>query len=224
MYYLIDSAELGVVKEAMGLPFVNGVTTNAREVAYHAGDDLRGYLYELRSLARGSMYVQVTQTDADTMIKEGVALSKAVPNLRVKIPVTTNGLIATRALTDMGVAVSGTAVNTVTMALLAAKAGAVSVIPYYGVLEEFEAESPTFLDDIVSAYKTYGLSTELVYFARTVRQTRAGIRAGATGCLMTLDGLKSLVDEPLAQVAIGFMNETWRKRFGSKTWADALSV
>lgn len=52
MQFLIDSANLAEVEEAFRLPFVQGVTTNTREVAYHGGADLKGYLSELRRIAR----------------------------------------------------------------------------------------------------------------------------------------------------------------------------
>lgn len=46
-------------------------------------------------------------------------------------------------------------------------------------------------------------------------------RVGAPACLMTLDGLRSLLDEPFATREVDFMLKTWRGRFGKKGWADA---
>jgi len=219
MNFLIDSANLEEIKEAMGMGFVNGVTTNTREMAYHATDDYHAYLKEMRKVAQGIIHVQVTTEDADSMIAEGEAIHGLIDEVRVKIPVTIEGLKAMEALTQKGVEVAATAVNTVSMAVLAARAGAKSVIPYYGVMEDFEADATDLLADITTAFERYGLDTELIFFARNVKEVREGIRAGATGCLMTLDGLKSLFDHPLSTREVAFMNKTWRERFGDKTWA-----
>ena len=220
MNFLIDSADHDEIREAIGLGFVNGVTTNTREMAYKASDDYRTYLKEMREIAKGTVHVQVTTEDASEMVAEGKAIHGLIADVRVKIPVTIEGLKATEALTKAGIEVAGTAVNTVTMAVLSARAGAKSVIPYYGVLEDFEADATDLLADIMGAFKRYELHTELIFFARNVKEVREGIRAGATGCLMTLAGLKSLVDHPLSTREVAFMNSEWRRRFGDRTWAS----
>ena len=220
MYFLVDSANLDEVREAMSLGFVNGVTTNTREVSYHAPDDLKAYLKELRETAKGIIHVQVTTEDADAMVAEGAAIASLVDQVRVKIPVTVEGLKAMQRLSGQGIEVAATAVNTVTMAVLSTGADAKSVIPYYGVMEDFEADATDLLLDIMYAFERYGFDTELIFFARNVKQVRAGIRAGAAGCLMTLDGLKSLFDHPLSTREVDFMNSEWRRRFGDRTWAS----
>ena len=63
MNFLIDSANLDEIKEAMNLGFVNGVTTNTREIAYHATDDYKNYLKEMRKIAAGTIYDQVITTN-----------------------------------------------------------------------------------------------------------------------------------------------------------------
>jgi transaldolase len=220
MRFLVDSAKLEEVREAMDMSFVNGVTTNTREMAYNATDNYHAYLKKLRKIARGTIHVQVTVEDAEGMILEGRAINGLIDGVRVKIPVTVEGLKAMFTLTSEGIEVAATAVNTVSMAVLAATSGAASVIPYYGVMEDFEEDATGLLEDITAAFMQYDLPCELIFFARHVKQVRAGIRAGADGCLMTLDGLKSLFDHPLSVREIGFMNAAWRKRFGKRTWAS----
>jgi transaldolase len=220
MNFLIDSAKLDEIAEAMALGFVHGVTTNTREMAWNATEDFPAYLQQMRTVAQGTIHVQVTTVDATSMIAEGLAIHGLIDGVRVKIPVTAEGVRAIQTLTAQGVEVAATAVNTVTMAVLAATAGARSVIPYYGVLEDFEADATDLLADIMDAFDTYGLDSELVYFARNVKEVRAGIRAGATGCLMTLDGLKSLFDDPFSKREVVFMNSCWHERFGERTWAS----
>jgi len=70
MRFLVDSAKLEEVREAMDMSFVNGVTTNTREMAYNATDNYHAYLKKLRKIARGTIHVQVTVEDAEGMILE----------------------------------------------------------------------------------------------------------------------------------------------------------
>ena len=220
MNFLIDSADIEVIKQAMDLGFVNGVTTNTREMAYHTTDDYKNYLKGIRKIAKGTIHVQVTTTESTQMAKEGEAIVKIIDDVRVKIPVTIEGLKAMRELSEKGIEVAATAVNSVSMAVLAAQAGARSVIPYYGGLNQFEADSMDLLWDIMRAFEEYSIDTEMIYFGRDAKEVREGIRAGATGCLMLLDGLKSLVDEPFAIREVDFMIKTWKERFGNKNWAE----
>ena len=143
MRFLVDSAKLEEVREAMDMSFVNGVTTNTREMAYNATDNYHAYLKKLRKIARGTIHVQVTVEDAEGMILEGRAINGLIDGVRVKIPVTVEGLKAMFTLTSEGIEVAATAVNTVSMAVLAATSGAASVIPYYGLASGFMPMSPT---------------------------------------------------------------------------------
>lgn len=222
MQFLIDSANLAEVEEAFRLPFVQGVTTNTREVAYHRGADLKGYLSELRRIARGTIHIQVTSADTDTMIREGRALTKAVDDIRIKMPVTANGLAAMQVLASEGIEVAATAVNTVAMGVLAAKMGAASVISYFGALADFEEDAGDLLAATKAAFTAYGFPTEVYFFAKNAKQVKMGIQAGADACLMPLAGLKSLLDHPLSTREVEFMNAEWERVYGSIWWDEVV--
>ncbi len=61
--------------------------------------------------------------DRDGIVREGMEMAKWAPNVVVKIPITRQGLEATRILEDEGVRTALTLVFSPTQALLAAKAG-----------------------------------------------------------------------------------------------------
>lgn len=219
MKFLIDSADLKDIRKAMSMGFVDGVTTNTMSMALNATSNIHNYLKRMRKIAKGTIHIQVTTEKAKDMVAEGETIAGLINEVRIKIPVTVEGIKATRILNKKGIEVAATAVNTVSMAVLAAQAGARCVIPYYGVLEDCEADATDLLRDIVNAFDRYGFDTELIFFARNVKEVREGIRAGAAGCLMELDGLKSLFEHPLSTHLVGLMNSEWKKRFGNKTWA-----
>jgi transaldolase len=154
------------------------------------------------------------------MIAEGRAIASLVPEVRVKIPVNLEGLKAIKQLSSEGIECAATACNTVAMGLLAAQMGAASVISYYGVIEDFEADGSDLLEATRIAFDNYGYKTKIMFFARNAKEAKAGMIAGADGCLMTWAGLKSLVDCPLSAREILFMNSEWKRLRGAQSWCD----
>ena len=222
MRIVVDTANPAEAREAFAHPFVDGCTTNAREVAYNNanGEDLAAYVKEMRSIVRGILHFQVTTETAEEMIAEGRAIAKLVSEVRVKIPVNLEGLKAIRQLSSEGIECAATACNTVGMGLLAAQMGAASVISYYGVIEDFETNGGDLLEDTRTAFDNYGYKTEIYFFARNAKEAKNGMIAGANACLMTWAGLKSLVDDPLSTREVAFMNSEWKRLRGNETWVD----
>ena len=222
MQFLIDSANLDEIREAFKLPFISGVTTNTREIAYHGWPDLIDYLKELRSIAKGIVHIQVTTVNSAEMVKEGKAIAEVINDVRIKIPVTIDGLEAIKILANEGIEVAATAVNTVAMGILAAKMGAKSVISYYGVLEDFEEDSEDLLLCTKKAFQTYNYDTEVCFFARNSKQVKKGIKSGADACIMSLEGLKSLFEHPMSIIEVGKMNSEFERKYSGKTLYELI--
>jgi len=220
MQILVDTANPQEAKEAFKHPFVNGCTTNTREVAYNSGKDLLAYVKEMRSIVKGVLHFQVTTETAEEMIAEGRVIASLASELRVKIPVNLEGLKAIKQLSSEGIECAATACNTVGMGLLAAQMGATSVISYYGVVEDFETDGGDLLKSTRIVFDNYGCKTKIFFFARNAKEAKNGMLAGADGCLMTWSGLKSLVDDPLSTREVLFMNSEWKRLRGNETWRD----
>lgn len=74
--------------------------------------------------------------DADGMVKEAQKLVKIHNNFVIKIPMTLEGLKATKQLSALGIKTNVTLIFSATQALLAARAGATYVSPFVGRLDE----------------------------------------------------------------------------------------
>ncbi len=70
------------------------------------------------------------------MIAEGREIAKLHPNMVVKIPMTIEGLKATKVLSSEGIKCNVTLIFTANQALLAARAGAAYVSPFLGRLDD----------------------------------------------------------------------------------------
>ena len=80
MKFFIDTANVDYIKEANDMGIICGVTTNPSLIAKE-GRVFEEVIAEIASIVDGpiSGEVKATTTDAETMIKEGIAISKIHP-------------------------------------------------------------------------------------------------------------------------------------------------
>ncbi|MFF0653483.1 transaldolase family protein, partial [Bacillus velezensis] len=101
MLFFIDTANIDEIKEAYELGVLAGVTTNPSLVAKEADVSFHDRLREITEVVSGSVSAEVISLNAEEMIEEGKELAKIAPNITVKIPMTSEGLKAVKALSDL---------------------------------------------------------------------------------------------------------------------------
>ena len=121
MKIFLDSADIGEITALCDTGFVDGITTNPSLIA-KSGRNILETIAEICSLVDGPVSAEVTATDFKTMHTEGQKLAAIAPNVTVKVPLTRDGLMTCRALSDAGTDVNVTLCFTAGQALLAAKA------------------------------------------------------------------------------------------------------
>ncbi|MDD5496674.1 MAG: transaldolase family protein, partial [Candidatus Omnitrophica bacterium] len=131
MKIFIDTANIDEIREANALGVIDGVTTNPTLVA-REGRDFITVVKEICSIVDGPISAEAVTSKSDDIIKEAVSLSRIHKNVVVKIPLTAEGLKATRVLSGEGINTNLTLCFSPTQALLAAKAGATYVSPFIG--------------------------------------------------------------------------------------------
>jgi transaldolase len=103
MKFFIDTADVNEIRQAVELGLVDGVTTNPSLVA-KSGRDFRDVLNEIITLVDGPISAEVIATDAPGMVREGQELAKINPrNIVIKVPMTEEGLKATRIFSSEGI-------------------------------------------------------------------------------------------------------------------------
>lgn len=129
----LDTIDLKTIGQAEGMGLLDGVTTNPTILS----EDKRPaeeILEELLDHFSGPLAVQVTLTSAADMVEQGKDLRDFSSRIVVKIPVTIEGLVAIKRLSEADIPVMATAIFEPMQALLAAKAGASYVVPYFSHL------------------------------------------------------------------------------------------
>ena len=105
MKLFVDTAKIEDIKKANEMGVICGVTTNPSLIAKEGGRSQEDVLKEIASIVDGpiSGEVKATTVDAEGMIAEGREIAKLHENMVVKIPMTVEGLKATKVLSSEGI-------------------------------------------------------------------------------------------------------------------------
>ena len=217
MKFFIDTANVDYIKEANDMGIICGVTTNPSLIAKE-GRVFEEVIAEIASIVNGpiSGEVKATTTDAETMIKEGIAISKIHQNMVVKIPMTAEGLKATKALSAMGIKTNVTLVFSAAQALLAARAGATYVSPFLGRLDDISTPGMDLIRTIADIFAMYDdIDTQII--AASVRNPIHVIDcalAGADIATVPYNVLMQMVKHPLTDQGIEKFKKDYIAVFG----------
>ncbi|MCL2178525.1 MAG: fructose-6-phosphate aldolase [Proteobacteria bacterium] len=211
MKFFVDSADTREIQIAVEMGCIDGVTTNPSLLA-KVGRPLEATIREIAALIDGPISAECISTQAEAMVKEGVALSALHPNVVVKIPMGVEGLKATRALAGKGIATNVTLVFSPLQALLCAKAGASFVSPFVGRLDDIGQEGMEMVRQTVAIFDNYGFATEvLVASVRNPIHVLHAALAGAHVATLPLAVLKQLSEHPLTTLGIERFLADWEK-------------
>ncbi|NMA14190.1 MAG: fructose-6-phosphate aldolase [Clostridia bacterium] len=161
MEIFIDSANITEIREAQALGVISGVTTNPSLIAKE-GRNFQQVVKEITALVDGSISAEVISLESAGMIEEARELVKIHPNIVIKIPMSGEGLKATKVLSEEKVKVNMTLIFSVNQALLAAKAGAYFVSPFVGRLDDAGQEGMKLIEEIVTVFDNYRFSTKII--------------------------------------------------------------
>jgi transaldolase len=211
MKFFLDTANLAEIKEVSGWGILDGVTTNPSLVSKEnvRFDEL---IKEICRIVPGPVSVESVSTKAEDIIKESQALAKLAPNVVVKIPIGLEGLKATRALSQEGIAVNTTLVFSPSQALLAAKAGTRYVSPFIGRLDDISEEGMQLIEQILAIFDNYGLETEVI--VASVRHPLHVVEAALLGAdIVTVpySVMEKLVRHPLTDIGMEKFLKDWGK-------------
>ena len=211
MKFFIDTADVDEIKALAPTGLVDGVTTNP-SLIMKSGRDFREVVAEICDIVEGPVSAEVTATEAPEMIKEGVSLADIADNVTVKLPLTLDGLIACKALTDEDIDTNVTLCFSANQALLAAKAGATFISPFIGRLDDINVDGMELIRDIRMIYDNYDFRTEILAASiRSPNHVKDSAIAGADVATVPPAVLKSLVKHPLTDKGLDAFLADWAK-------------
>ena len=211
----IDTANLDEIKEAHALGVLDGVTTNPSLIAKEKNTTYTKRLSEICELVKGPVSAEVVSTDFAGMMKEGAEHAKIAPNIVVKLPCTTDGLKACKAMSDKGIKTNLTLCFQPLQAMLVAKAGAFLVSPFIGRLDDISQDGMQLIRDIRVIYDNYAFSTKIL--AASIRHTNHLLHCALAGADVATCPLKVIQDcmkHPLTDQGLERFLADYKKAFG----------
>ncbi len=202
MKIFIDSADIAEIKEAAGMGFLDGCTTNPSLIA-KTGRRIEDAIPEICEIVNGPVSAEVVATEYEPMLREGRSLAKLHKNVVVKVPSLVEGFKAVRTLRGEDIRVNVTLCFSPLQAMLAAKMGATYISPFLGRIDDVSEDGMDLVRQIVRIYSNYGFSTQIL--AASIRSPLHVLRAaelGAHCATMPLSVIRQLSRHPLTDAGL----------------------
>lgn len=211
MKFFIDTADIAEIREANDLGLVDGVTTNPSLIA-RTGRKFHEVIQEITGIVDGPISAEVVSLDHDGMIREAEVLARIHPNIVVKVPMTPEGLKATKTLHREGIKTNVTLIFSANQALLAAKAGATYVSPFVGRLDDISQDGMNIIQDIRTIFDNYGYTAEIIVASiRNPVHVLNSALIGADVATIPYSVMLQLSKHPLTDAGIKKFLEDWEK-------------
>ena len=211
MKFFIDTANIDEIKEAVRMGMADGVTTNPSLIAKE-GREFEEVIREICDIVDGPISAEVISTETDGMLEEARKLAAIHDNIVVKIPMTVDGIKATRQLTQEGIKTNVTLIFSPLQALMAAKAGATYVSPFVGRLDDLAQEGMLLVEQIVEIYSNYAYDTEIIVASiRSPMQVLDSALMGADIATIPFSVLAKFAAHPLTDKGLKAFLDDWEK-------------
>jgi len=212
MKLFLDTANIEEIIAGKELGVIEGVTTNPSLIAKETGQSFQEAIEQITDLIPGPVSAEVISTEADGMVEEGRKLAAINDNVVIKVPITAEGLKATRHLADEGIAVNVTLIFSPNQALLAARAGARYVSPFVGRLDDIGEDGIGLVADIAEMLAIHGLDSEIISASiRHPRHVFESAMVGADIATVPYQVLLKMMNHPLTDTGLEKFLADWEK-------------
>jgi transaldolase len=208
--FFVDTADVKDIQNLYDTGLLDGVTTNPSLVA-KSGRNFKEVVKEICGIVPGPVSAEVASTDYDTMIREGEVLAALAENVVVKLPLTLDGLKATKTFSGRGIKTNVTLCFSPNQALLAAKVGATYISPFIGRLDDINLEGMELIEQIRQIYDNYAFSTEILAASiRSANHVTQAALAGADVATIPPAVIYKLADHPLTKTGLENFVKDWK--------------
>jgi transaldolase len=210
----IDTANIAAIKRINDQGLLDGVTTNPSLLAKEKRPAL-GLLEEIFAiLGNRPVNVELITETVDEMVEEAKQWVKRYEKAHpvIKIPMTPEGLVVVKKLSEMGIHTNVTLIFSSMQALLCAKAGATYVSPFVGRLDDISAVGMDLIREIMSIYENYSYQTQVI--VASIRHPLHVIEAALAGAHVSTippDVIDKLAKHPLTDIGIARFKEDYAK-------------
>jgi transaldolase len=208
----IDTANVEEIRQANDLGVIAGITTNPSLIAKE-GRDFFETLKEVISIVGNiPISAEVVALEAGEMVEQGKKLAALGDSIVVKVPMTAEGLKATKIFSSLGIKTNVTLIFTSTQALLAARAGATYVSPFIGRLDDINQVGMNLIQEISQIFQVHGIESQII--SASVRHSAHVIEAALLGAhiaTVPYKVIESMMKHPLTDAGVQKFTDDWKK-------------
>jgi transaldolase len=231
MAIYLDSAMPDEARQAMGLGYVRGITTNPTLLA-RVNRPVMDVLRELCSICDGTVFYQLMAATVSGRFEEGERILPLNEELKrsddaafaeweaaladgeegevpcfgrvgLKIPATTQNMALVSDFSARGVTVAVTAMFSSAQAYAACEAGATYLLPYVNRTTRLRGDGIAFVRELVEICRAVDRGTEVLAASiKTPEEAVSTLLAGARHVSMPLPVLMAMGHDPLSEQAI----------------------
>jgi transaldolase len=208
----IDTANVSEIQQAFDLGVIAGITTNPSLIAKE-GRDFFETLKEVISIVGNiPISAEVVALEAPDMVEQGKKLASLGQGIVVKVPMTAEGLKATKIFSSMGIKTNVTLIFSSPQALLAARAGATYVSPFIGRLDDINQVGMNLIQEISQIFQVHGIESQII--SASVRHSAHVIEAALLGAhiaTVPFKVIENMMKHPLTDAGIQKFTDDWNK-------------
>lgn len=224
MEYMLDTANIELIKECNKIFPITGVTSNPSIIKKEGKIDFFNHFRKIREIIGmdKTLHIQVVSKDVDGILKEAKTILENVDNkVCIKIPVNKEGLKAIRILKAQGVSITATAIYTTAQGLLAMEAGADFIAPYFNRMENMNIDPRKTIKTFADMIEKYNYKTKILAASfKNMGQVNDAFVCGAQTATMAPDILLDSLDMVAIQKAVDDFEKDWKSVFGDISIAN----
>ena len=197
MKFFIDTADVKQIEEINTWFPLEGVTTNPSLVA-KSGQKHHSLIRSICNIVKGPVSAEVLAVSAKEMVKEAKNLTDLHSQVVIKLPLTTEGLKATKELSVKNIPTNLTLCFSALQALAAARAGASFVSVFVGRLDDIGLEGMEVVAQTINIFSQCQMKTKvLVASVRHLSHILAAAELGADFITLPPALFSQMVEHPL---------------------------
>ncbi|WP_088825752.1 fructose-6-phosphate aldolase [Listeria goaensis] len=219
MEFMLDTANLEIIKRYAGNLPLAGVTSNPSIIKKEGKLEFFTHMKEIRSSLdpTASLHVQVVATDYAGMMRDAEAILRHIDDqVFIKVPVTEIGLRVIKELRAQKINVTATAIYSKIQAYLAISAEANYIAPYFNRMENLNINPRDAILEMSTAIERSESNTKILGASfKNVGQVNSALECGAHAVTLGADIFKQAFEMPSIEKAVHDFTSDWEAVFGA---------
>jgi len=161
MKIFLDTADIDQIRKYSFI--IDGVTTNPSLIAKIKPEcPFEELIMEISKIVQGPISVECMSHKSSEMVEEAKQISRISPNIVIKVPMTMEGLKATKRLSEIDIKTNVTLIFSANQALLAANCGATYASVFVGRLDDIGHNGIEVVKDAIEIFTRHNYSTQVI--------------------------------------------------------------